>query len=257
MIIRFLTAIVSVALLLAFSCASQNKLEKKRLDCAERVAKASELYKAGKYSSVLYRLEDARMQCGGSDIMDTVQFLLGMANLKSKKYVEARTEFQRLVQDFPGSSFFDEAKFRIGYAEFMQSNSFNRDQKETRDAIRLFDDFIESFPRSPFIDSAVFYRSEATEKLALKEFKNAEFYVKANEPDAAVVYFKSFLTQFPESKMVDQARFNAIELLVKLDRLSEAAELKDELVSKGKNKELIKAATALVVKKQKDTPVQK
>ena len=245
--------ICSVAGMVAFaSCASTNKMEKMKLDCTERVTKALELYKAKKYSSVLVRLEDARMQCNGSPIMDTVLFYLGMANVKTKKYVEARTEFQRLTQDFPGSPFFDEAKFRIGYSVFKQSSPYNRDQQETREAIRLFDDYMETYPKSPFIDSAAFYRTEAYEKLATKEFKSAQFYEKVHEPDAAVVYYRTFIGQFPDSKLLDQARFNALSILIKLGRDTEARELLDELLAKGTSKALKKQAKALFAPGGKD-----
>ncbi|MBN1306822.1 MAG: outer membrane protein assembly factor BamD [Chitinispirillaceae bacterium] len=232
--------------LLVTSCAARkNKLEKMQIDCAQRVSKALLSYNTKKYAMALTRFEDARMQCSGTSIMDTVLFFLGMANAKTKKYLEARVEFQRLVQDFPGSPFFEEAKFRIGYVVFKQSNPANRDQKETREAIRLLDNFIELYPKSPFVDSAAFYRTEAYEKLATKDFRNAQFYEKINEPEAAVVYYRAFISQFIDSKMVDQARFNAFVLLLKLDRIGEAKELYDALIEKGKNKELQKEAKIL------------
>jgi len=246
---RAVTICTAVALL--GSCAGGNKLEKQRLDCAERVAKALDQYKKKKYASVVYRLEDTRTQCNGSPVMDTVLYYLGMANFMDHKYIEARTEFQRLVQDFPGSPFFDEAKFRIGCSVFMQGHPSDRDQKETREAIRLFDSFIESYPRSAFVDSVNYYRTQAYEKLAKKEFDNAEFYVKANEPEAAVVYFKVFLTQFSDSRLADQARYNAIELLVKLSRTAEAVELYDDFMREGKNRELMKAAGTLTARYRK------
>ena len=228
------------------SCAGRkSKLERMQLNCTQRITKALQSYKAKKYAMAITRFEDARIQCSGSPVMDTVLFYLGMANVKSKKYIEARTEFQRLVQDFPGSPFFDEAKFRIGYAVFKQSSPINRDQKETKESIRLLDNFLEMYPKSPFADSAAFYRSEAYEKLATKEFKNAQFYENVNEPEAAVVYYRVFLEKFMDSKQVDQARFNTLSLLIKLDRLSEAEEMYHELLEKGKNKQLKKEAKAI------------
>lgn len=238
---------VSAALVLV-TCSGGNKLEKQRLDCTERVEKSIELYHSGKYSSAVYRLEDAKIQCSGSEVMDTVFYYLGMANMYSKKYIEARTEFQRLVQDFPGSPYFDEAKFRIGYVVFQQSNPVTKDQKETREAIRLFDSFIESYPRSAFADSALFYRTKAYEKLALKEFNNSVFYVNAKEPEAAVVYFKIFLTQFADSKLADQARYNIIELLIKLGRIAEAREQYEDFMEKVKNEDLRKSAETFTIK---------
>ncbi|MBN1578885.1 MAG: outer membrane protein assembly factor BamD [Chitinispirillaceae bacterium] len=234
------------------SCAARkNKLEKMQIDCSQRVSKALLSYNAKKYATALTRFTDARMQCSGTPVMDTILYYLGMSNVKTKKYLEARTEFQRLVQDFPGSPFFEEAKFRIGYVVFKQSNPANRDQKETRETIRLLDNFMEMYPKSPFADSALFYRTEAYEKLATKEFWNAQFYENVNEPEAAVVYYRAFLSQFIDSKRVDQARFNSLVLLVKLDRITEAEELYDELIEKCKNKELQKEAKALFANAKK------
>ena len=245
-------SVVSASIVLT-ACASTNKMEKMQLDCRQRVAKAMQLYQKKKYSTVLVRLEDARMQCSGSPIMDTVLFYLGMSNIKTKKYIEGRTEFQRLTQDFPGSPFFDEAKFRIGYSVFKQSSPSNRDQTETREAVRLFDDFIDMYPKSAFVDSALFYRTEAYEKLAVKEFKNAQFYEKFNEPEAAVVYYRAFMGQFTDSKMLDLARFNALTLLLKLGRDSEARELFDELMEKGTHEDLKKQAKTLFASSEKKT----
>ncbi len=243
--------VCSAGVMLFASCAGTNKLEKKVEDCAERISRGIELYHGKRYGMALARLEDARTQCSGSPSMDTVLFYLGMTNVKQKKFIEARTEFQRLVQDFPGSPFFDEAKFRIGYVVFQQSHPLNRDQKETREALRLLEDYVESYPSSSMIDSARFYRNEAYEKLALKEFKNAQFYEKIDEPEAAVVYYRAFLNQFPESKLVDQARFTATEILLRLDRNAEAEELRDELIERGKNKELQKKVKTLFPQKSK------
>lgn len=242
---RWYGSFIIAGVMIFASCAGRNKLEKMRLDCTERVTKAIEQYNNGKFSLAQVKLEDARTQCSGSPIMDTVLYYLGMADAGTKKYMEARTEFQRLVQDYPGSPFFDEAKFRIGYVVYRQSHPANRDQKETREAIRLLDNFIEMYPKSAFIDSAVACRTEAYEKLASKEFKNAQFYEKINEPEAAVVYYRAFLKQYVDSKLADRARFNTIELLLKLDRVTEAVEMKDELLSVGKDKELKKEVKKL------------
>ncbi len=248
---RFVVFLVA-GLSLISSCASRkNKLEKMRLECSERLSRAVQTYNSRKYTLALTRFEDVRTQCGGSPMMDTVQFYLGMANLKAGKYIEARSEFQRLVQDYPGSSFFEESKFRIGYSVFKQSNPVSRDQKETKEAIRLLDNFLELYPRSPFADSALYYRTAAYEKLAEKDFNNARFYEKINEPEAAVVYYRAFIEKFSDSKFTDQARLNLISLLIKLNRLAEADETYRELLDKGKNKKIKEEAKQMFAKAKK------
>ena len=240
-----------------FSCAGKNKLQKMQQNCEARISQALERYEKGRYSSVQLALEDARTQCSGSPVMDTVLFYLGMADVHLKNYIEARTEFQRLVQDFPESPFFDEAKFRIGYTVYKQSSRYDRDQKETHEAMYLLDRFIEMYPNSAFIDSALFYRKEAYEKLALKEFKNAQFYEKINEYESAIVYYRSFMTEYADSKLIDQARYNTIFLLKKLDRTEEAKELVTEFMEKGKDKKLKNEAKQLFSKSEAGTQPKK
>lgn len=254
---RLFGMVMLAACLVLFSCASQNKLEKMQQDCEARISQALKRYEKGRYSSVQLALEDARTQCSGSPVMDTVLFYLGMSNLQMKNYIEARTEFQRLVQDFPGSPFFDEAKFRIAYTVLKQSSRYDRDQKETNEALSLFDRLIEMYPNSAFIDSAIFYRKEAYEKLAFKEFKNAQFYEKVNEYESAVVYYRSFMSEYPDSKLYDQAQYNSIVLLKKLDRIQEAKELLSEFLEKGKDKKLKKEAKELFSKSEADTKPKK
>lgn len=234
-----------------FSCAARKKIDI-NLDCSQRVAKIIELYTSKKYSFALSRVEDAKMQCSGSDIMDTILYYSGMSNLKTKKYLDAQTEFQKLVQDFPTSPFSIEAKFRIAYAVFKQSPSPHHDQKETKEAIRLFDNFIDLYPNTPFTDSAIYYKTQAYEKIALKEFRNAQFYEKINEPEAAVIYYKVFLSQFVDSKLIDKALYNTFVLLVKLNRINEAKEIYTQLIERGKDKELIKEAKDIYNTKIKD-----
>ena len=243
-------------MLILGSCAGGNKLEKRKADCAERIEKSIGFYNAKKYSRAMVKLEDARMQCGGNPNMDTILYYLGMTDAKMKKFVEARTEFQRLVQDFPESPFYEEAKFRIGYVVYLQSNPTNLDQQETREAVRLLDDFIEMNPQSSFMDSARYYRTEAYEKLAKKEFDNAVFYERINEKEAAIVYYRTFLNQYIDSRLVDQVRINMVELLLKLGRESEAAEMCDDFLKNGKDKELRKRAKNLLagLKNDKKNP---
>lgn len=235
-----------LAIIALSSCAGSGKIKNKQADCSERMQKAIELYQAKKYSAVALRLEDARMQCGGSVTMDTVLYYLGMVNCKTKKFIEARTEFQRLVQDFPGSPYFDEAKFRIGYAIFKQSNTPSRDQKDTKEAIRVFDALIESYPHNTMMDSIVFYRTAAIDKLAEKEFNNALFYEVNHEPEAAIIYYDVFLNQFSETKRADDARLNKLTILMKIGRNSEAQEVYADLQATCKNKEILKKAKNLI-----------
>ena len=227
------------------SCAGGRKVKANQYDCNQKVAEAIDLYNSKKYAKVKTLLSDVKMQCGGTSIMDTVLFYAGMANMKMKQYIEARSEFGHLVSDFPNSPLSEEAQFRAGLSVYLQSHSSSRDQTETREAIRMFRDFIDVFPNSPVVDSVSFYLDDAINKLAEKEFNNARFYDKNREYEAAVVYYKAFVQQFPDSKYSDLSRLNMAEMLIRLDRRSEAQDALQELMQYGKDKGILAKAKQL------------
>ena len=243
---RCLNVVALIIAVFLLSCAGNGKLRGKRYDCSEKVNQAVSLYKAQKYSRAAVILENAKIQCNGSSSMDSIMYYLGMADLHVKKFIDARMEFEKVVQDFPNSPFSAESQFRIGLSVFRQSHQYSRDQSETKEAIRLFRDFLDYNKDGPFVDSATHYLNEAEEKLAHKEFSNARFYEKVNEPEAAVVYYKTFISQYPESQFTSQAYLNTAGLLIKLDRKSEAQDLLNDLIESGKWPEITSKAKLLL-----------
>ena len=245
---RVMLSLIIASLMLVASCAGGAKTKKARYDCSKRTAQAVEKYQKGKYGSVKTMLEDVKLQCAGSDVADTAEYYLAMSLMRMKMYIEAKLEFTRFVQDYPQSVFFEEAQVRVGYCELKQSRSADRDQTETHEALKLLKDFLENYPSSAFADSAQKYLKETVEKLAEKEFNTARFYQKIREREAAVVCYKSFITEYPASKYTQPARLNMAQALIELGRKAEAKEVLDELLAQEKNGDLAAQARALLAK---------
>lgn len=223
---------------------------KHRYDCDAKIAKAFENYQLGKYSKVKTVLEEAKINCNGKPNMDSVYFHLGMSYLKTKMYIEARSELERVVSDYPDSPLFFEAKFRAATAVYLQAHPSNRDQKETIEAVDLFRNILEEYPSCPVSDSVTYYLNTAIDKLAEKEYDNARFYEKQGQYESAVVYYGTFVKQYPDSKYIDQAKITMAELLVKLERKSEAADIITDLVENSKNSMVVTKAKDLQKKVQ-------
>jgi outer membrane protein assembly factor BamD len=229
--------------------ATLKKGKDRTVDCSKKLNEALLLYKNKRYSQAQLKLTDMKVQCNGSSVMDSVLYYLGMTDIFTKKYIEARTEMELLVQDYPLSAFFNEAKFRVPFCVYKQSASFDRDQKETEEAIRLFRDYLtESSSTGWEMDSARYYYKDAIEKMAKKEFQAAKFYERVQRYEAAVVYYRAFLNDYPESKFSDEAQLNILQILVRLERNAEAQEALDEMVAKNDNPELIQKAKDIVQK---------
>ena len=230
------------------SCAHGSKINPHRYQCSERVAKAVKKYDAGKYASAKTILDDVKLQCAGNLMMDTAQYYLAMSLVRMKMYTDAKFEFTRLVQDFPRSPFFEEAQFRMGYCVFKSALPVERDQSETVEAQKYFREFLENYPSSSFADSGQKYLKMAVSRLAEKEFTSAKFYQRIGEKEAAVVYYKSFITEYPASLFTVQARLNMGQMLIELGRKAEAREVLDEVVAQEKTGENARKAQELLAR---------
>lgn len=243
-------SLLFIVALLIIPGLAKSKKKGKLFDCSKAISEAVSLYNNGKYTRVKTMLENAKIQCGGSPAMDSILYYLGMSDLKSKNYMEGRTSFELIAQDFPSSPFHKEAQFRIGYAVYMQSHPSSRDQAETKEAISLLRDFLDTNPEGAFADSARNYLDSCFEKLAKKDFDAANFYIKIHELESAVICFKAFLQDHPGSMYVDQARYTTAEILIKLNRKSESREMLDALIQNSSDKGMITKAHDLLKQAQ-------
>lgn len=234
-----------LCLIVLVSSMNADARKHRRYDCNEKIAEAIKYYNLTKYSRVRSILEEAKIQCNGNPNMDTVSYYLGMTYLKLKMNVEARSEFERVTSDFPDSPLFFESKFRAAYAVYMTSHKQNRDQKETLEAISMFKEILEMYRSSPVTDSVEYYLQRAVDKMAEKEISSARFYTRIQEYESAIVYFKAFIEEYPDSKFRDEAKFQIANMNFKLDRKSDAADALADLIENGTNPEYIAKAKEL------------
>jgi outer membrane protein assembly factor BamD len=230
--IRMIAAFAVTALLTMVSCAdtSPKKAVKKGLyNCSERLQVAARRMEKKNYVDAIRILDDVKFQCGGSAAMDTVYYYTAVAYFSQKQYEEARAEFEALYGEFPRSPFVEEAHFRIAHTRYMRSLPSFRDQTETKEAMRLFNDYVDLYPNGVYADSAKALYALSLDKLAEKEFNNALFYRKQKEHNAALIYYRAVLSGYPESRFAPEAVVGMAEMLVALQRTREAAEAVGEL----------------------------
>jgi outer membrane assembly lipoprotein YfiO len=242
-----IATLVMVSLALHVSAAKPKKL----FDCTGKIQKAVEKYNKKKYLDCQDILTEVLTQCPGHSAYDTALYYKAKSLLATKKYDEAKTEFDRLASTYPNSPFYEEAYFRLGQCMFLESSSPDLDQATTKDAQGRLKDFCESFSKSGYADSAHDLIARAEDKLAEKEFLNARFYEKIDQFEAAVVYHKMMIQEFPQSKLVPQAMLAMAEDLIKANRMGEAAAVIDDLAGRTNDDAVLKKARSLKSKLSK------
>lgn len=235
---------------------AEAKKRSKRFDCAGKIARAIKKYHKKRYNDVKTILDQVKMNCSGHPSMDTALYYLGKANIKTKQSIQASLEFEVLLQDFPNSPFREEVHFLLGLCSYKQSYSYERDQSKTKDAIREFEDFIELFPESSFADSARHYLKECKERLVEKETMNARFYEKIGKHEAAIVYYRIIIEEFPQSTYITESKLAIARNLIKISRPKEAVSVLDELLSSDVDSEIKKKARLLLDKIKKSDSIK-
>ena len=182
---RSLGSFITLLLVCAIAAhgAATAKLPKgKRLyDCDGKFKKAVEKFNKKKYYDVDNILTDVLAQCPGHNAYDSMLYYHAKSLLALKKNEEAKTEFDRIVQTYPSSAFYEESYYLLGYAMFLLSSPAELDQAGTREAQSRLKDFIEQFPKSPLADSARLYSAKADDKFAEKQFQTAKFYERIEQ----------------------------------------------------------------------------
>jgi len=231
--IAFLTVAALAALCLCLSCASESKklIKKGLYECTARLETAEKRMGKKNYTNALRILDEIKYQCGGSPIMDTVYYYAANCHIGLKQYEDARNEFENIYREFPRSPFVEEAQYRIACMRYLASAKYYRDQAETKDALRLFGDYLDMYPGGAYADSARYLFRESLNKLAEKEFRTAIFYRKQKEHEAALIYYRSLLSEYPDSKFAPESVVGMAEMLVLLGRTQDAQEVVEELNS--------------------------
>jgi len=90
------------------------------------------------------------------------------------------------------------------------------------DAKGMFDQFIQTFPQSEFVDEARGYINKINEKLARKNIVTVRWYHRRNHPRAAIIYCDKILDNFPGNESWVEAAYTKGCILLDLGRSDEA-----------------------------------
>jgi outer membrane protein assembly factor BamD len=177
----------------------------------------------------------------------------GVAALQKERWLDAREYFNQVVANYPGSPFRADAKLGVGdtymgeggtenlilaaneYREFLtfyptnpradyaqyklamthqrQMKAPQRDQTETRDALKEFDTFFQRYPASPLMPEARKSWREARDRLSEASFRVGLFYFRIRAYQGAISRFREILMEDPAYPHRDDVYFYLGEAL--------------------------------------------
>jgi outer membrane protein assembly factor BamD len=154
----------------------------------------------------------------------------------------AINEFREFLTFFPTHRRADYAQYKLGMGHFLQMLSAQRDQTETKEAIKEFETFVERYPNSELKGEVSAKLREARDRLSSSDYEVGVFYYRNRWYPGAVDRFKALLARDPEFTYRDGAYFYLGESLVKMNQNAEALPYFERLVKEFEKSEYLEDA---------------
>ena len=179
-------------------------------DLTPNFNKAMKFFEKGKYHRSRDEFNYIIMTDPGSKLANESQYYKGESLFQMKEYDEAWVTFDRYVRFTNDINKIEKSRYRICECAIYLTNSFQRDQKQTKRALDQLQMFVEDFPLSELVLDAEKAITELRIKLAEKDFEVGRLYLKLEEYESALIYFRSVLNNYYDTDFADDARISII-----------------------------------------------
>ena len=201
-------------ILIVVSCLLIGFCSKKNVEYKEDLTlyfdKAMKYFEKNKFLRAKDEFEYIIMTDPGSKIANESQYYKAESMYQMEEYEQASIAFDRFVRFSTDYKKIELARYRICESAIGLSNAFQKEQSQTHYALDQLQMFIEDYPKSYLVADAEKSISELRIKLALKDYETGRMYLKLEEYDAALLYFKSVLNQYYDTSISDDARIGII-----------------------------------------------
>jgi outer membrane protein assembly factor BamD len=160
----------------------------------------------------------------------------------SAAYVYAQNEYREFLAFYPTSPRADYAQMQLGMVHFNQMLNPQRDQTETKEAIKEFQTFVDRYPNSPLLPQVRQRLREAKDRLSDWDMQVGNFYLSIRAWSSAEQRYRHVLEQDPEYTRRDSLYFHLAETLEKSEKKAEALPYYERLVKEYEQSEYLEEA---------------
>jgi outer membrane protein assembly factor BamD len=185
------------------------------------------------------KFEDVRKKFPYSRYAVDAELRVADCQFMQETFAEAAISYEQFVSLHPTHEQADYAAYRrcesfveqIPTDVFIMPSPYQRDQAATRDARTALSAFITRYPKSKWQSKAAELLKRVVDALVQHEMYVAEFYLDADDRNAAAVRLEQIRANFAESSMVPGAMFLQAMTYLKLDRKQDAKQVLQDIVT--------------------------
>jgi len=146
------------------------------------------------------------------------------ASYRSGKFDDTISTANRYLSLYPGSPDAAYAQYLIGLSYYHQMPDITRDQTTTQEAISALQQIVDRYPDSEYVDDARSKIIVARDQLAGKEMQIGRYYLEQRQYIAAINRFKDVVTNYQDTREVEEALERLVEANMALGLSGEAQE---------------------------------
>jgi outer membrane protein assembly factor BamD len=170
--------------------------------------------------------------------------------------VLAMNEFREFLSFYPTNRRADYAQYKLGMTHMRQMRAAQRDQTETREAIKEFETFVERYPASSLMAEVKGKLREARDRLSESNYLVGYFYFRQRWYPGAIDRLKTLLKEDPEYTARDAVYYYLAESLARTKREAEALPYFEKLIQEFEQSEYLVEAQKRITELKTQTPAK-
>jgi outer membrane protein assembly factor BamD len=140
----------------------------------------------------------------------------------TESLVLAANEFREFLTFYPTNQRADYAQFKLAMSHYEQMRAPERDQTETREALKEFDVFFQRYPNSPLMPEVKARWRETRDRLSEASFRVGLHYYRVRWYPGAIDRFREVLKEDAAFSGRDRVYFYLAESLARTKKEAEA-----------------------------------
>lgn len=177
---------------------------------------------SGKFGEAIKSFDEVDRQHPYTEWARKSLVMSAFASYREGDYTTAIQTSQRYLTLYPGNDDAAYAQYILGQSYFAQVRDVTRDQDTTQKALDAMKEITTRYPNSIYADDARKKVLITEDQLAGKEMQVGRYYLERREYVAAINRFNTVVTQYPETRHVEEALERLVEANLAMGLVHEA-----------------------------------
>lgn len=176
----------------------------------------------GQYQAAAEKFEEIEEAYPYSDFARRALVMQAYAQFAGGAYDDSTLTARRYLQLYPGQEDADYAQYILAMSNFNQIPDITRDQTRTAEALRAFQELIDRYPNSDYVEDSRAKLVFAQDQLAGKEMEVGRFYLERRNFTGAINRFRNVVSSYQTTRHSEEALARLTEAYLALGIVDEA-----------------------------------